>query len=312
MSMRALNIRTALNGAPPVLDFVLPGLTPGSVGTIVGAGGVGKTTLLMQVATALSIDAPAAGGVFAPTGEPRRVVLLAAEESTDILTIRLHAINTWLKKEDIGQPSLLETDVHERRIELMEKNLHLVAAAGTSVQLLKDGEPTEFFESLCEFCRDARLIIIDPLRRLHDGDENSSAAMTQIVQLLECLAKRTRAAVIAVHHVSKAAMLSGVADSAAAARGSSALTDAVRWQLNLSGMSEGESQKFGVTGQHKSFLRLEFAKANYVAPQPTIWLRRLEGGVLTRVVLAGDSATEKNSARRTNNGLRAKEGKIHV
>lgn len=69
MSMRALNIRTALHGAPPLLDFVLPGLTPGSVGTIVGAGGVGKTTLLMQVATALSIDAPAAGGVFAPTGE---------------------------------------------------------------------------------------------------------------------------------------------------------------------------------------------------------------------------------------------------
>jgi RecA-family ATPase len=311
MSIDALNIRAALNDAPPVLDFVLPGLTPGSVGTIVGAGGVGKTTLLMQVATALSTNAPAAGGAFAPAGEPRRVVLVAAEESTDILTIRLHAINNWLKKE-LGQASLFETDAHESRIGLMEKNLRLVPAAGSSVQLLKDGESTEFFESLCEFCQGSRLIIIDPLRRLHDGDENSSAAMTQIVQLLECLAKRTGAAVIAVHHVSKAAMLGGVGDSAAAARGSSALTDAVRWQLNLSGMSEDESKKFGLTGQHKSFLRLEFAKANYVAPQPTIWLRRLEGGVLTRVDLTDDSATAKSAARRMKQGLRAKEGKIHV
>lgn len=311
MSLHALNIRATLDAAPPLLDFVLPGLTSGSVGTIVGPGGIGKTTLLLQVATALSIDAPTAGGVFASTGAPRRVVLVAAEESADILTIRLHAINNLLKRE-IGQASLLGADLHESRIALMEKNLLLVPAAGRSVYLLKDGEPTEFFESLCRFCLGARLIIIDPLRRLHDGDENSSAAMTNVVQLLECLGRRTGAAVIAVHHVSKAAVFGDVADSAAAARGSSALTDAVRWQLNLSAMSEKDSKKFGLTGQHKAFLRLDFAKANYIAPQPTIWLRRLEGGVLSRVNLEDDSATAKGDGRRTKPGQRAREREVCV
>jgi predicted ATP-dependent serine protease len=44
-----LGIRAALSANAPTLDFVLPGLTAGSVGTVVGAGGVGKTTLLTQL-----------------------------------------------------------------------------------------------------------------------------------------------------------------------------------------------------------------------------------------------------------------------
>lgn len=304
MSIPTLNIRAALGAAPPVLDFVLPGLTPGSVGIIVGPGGIGKTTLLLQVATALAIDGPTAGSVFAPTGQPRRVVLVAAEESAGILAIRLHAINNWLTSE-IGQ-------VDESRIGLMERNLILVPGAGTPVYILKDGAPTEFFESLCKFCVGARLIIIDPLRRLHDGDENSSAAMTEIVQLLECLGKRTGAAVIAVHHVSKAAVFGDVADAAAAARGSSALTDAVRWQLNLSAVTEKDVKRFGLTGQQKASLRLDYAKANYVAPQPTAWLRRLEGGVLSRVNLADGSTAAKSDVPRTRQGSRAREREIRV
>lgn len=311
MKIRPLNIRFTLNSRPPVLDFVLPGLTAGSVGTIVGAGGIGKTTLLMQLSIALSVSALAVRSVFAPTGTPCRVVLVAAEESADILRIRLHAINNWMSG-DQEQASLLSAESRENHMSLMEKHLLLVPAAGESVYLVKDGERTEFFTALCKFCQGARLIIIDPLRRLHDGDENNSAAMTQIVQALEALAKQTGAAVIAAHHISKGAMFSGVNDSATASRGSSALTDAVRWQLNLSGMSEVEAKAFGLTGQHKSYLRLDFAKANYVAPQPTIWLKRLEGGVLTRVNLGDAAASGKSGVRRIKQGLRAEGTKIYV
>lgn len=312
MKIHPINIRSVLNSDAPVLDFVLPGLTAGSVGTIVGAGGVGKTTLLMQLAMALTTNAPAVGGVFAANGEPSRVVLIAAEESADILRIRLHAINNWMGREQGETPSVPTQDC-EKLVALMEQNLFLVPAAGQSVYLVKDGEPTEFLEELSKFCKGARLIIIDPLRRLHDGDENNSAAMTHIVQMLEALAKRTGAAVIAAHHMSKGAIFSGSSDSAAASRGSSALTDAVRWQINLSGMSEAEAKTFGLTGQRMSYLRLDFAKANYIAPHPTIWLKRLEGGVLTRVNLeSASTAKNSNVVLRTRQGLRSEKEKIYV
>ena len=36
-----VNIAYILNNPPPPIDFVLPGLTAGSVGTIIGPGGMG-------------------------------------------------------------------------------------------------------------------------------------------------------------------------------------------------------------------------------------------------------------------------------
>ncbi len=311
MKLQPLNIRAVLDSDAPELEFVLPGLTPKSVGTIVGAGGVGKTTLLMQLAMALTTKTSALGGGFAPNGEPYRVVLIAAEESADILRIRLHSINNWMKSE-LPQLPLLSPASSDEPEALMEKNLLLVPAAGQSVYLVKNGETTEFHETLCQFCKGARLIIIDPLRRLHDGDENNSAAMTHIVQILEDLGKRTGAAVIAAHHMSKGAVFNGANDSAAASRGSSALTDAVRWQLNLSAMSEVEAKTFKLTGQRKSYLRLDFAKANYIPPQPTIWLKRLEGGVLTRVYMEEGLAPKKGDAQRMKQGLRSEGVKIYV
>ena len=271
-----LNIRATLGANPPVLDFVLP-------------GGVGKTMLLTQLGMALATGSPVFDNPLTPRNPPGRVVFIAAEESSDILGIRLHAIK---KRMDLQREksSGAVVAVDNEFTALLEKNLLLVPAVGESVALVSNGETTEFFETLCKFCLDARLIIIDPLRRLHDGDENSSSAMTHIVQTLEALAKRTGAAVIAAHHVGKASMFNETTDLSAASRGSSALTDAVRWQVNLSGMSEKVAQKHRLSGHHKSYVRLDFAKANYIAPEPTMWLKRLEGGVLTHATLKGASA----------------------
>ena len=294
-----LGIRAALSATAPTLDFVLPGLTAGSVGTVVGAGGVGKTMLLTQLGIAVATGSPAFDNPLTPRSAPARVVLIAAEESTDILRIRLHAIKKWMdlqREKSSGATVATESEFTA----LLEKNLLLVPAAGQSVALVSNGATTEFFETLCQFSFGARLIIIDPLRRLHDGDENSSSAMTYIVQVLEALAKRTRAAVIVAHHVGKASMFNGTTDSAAASRGSSALTDAVRWQVNLSSMSEKVAPKHRLSGQHKSYACLDYSKANYIAPEPTIWLKRLEGGVLTHTILKDVSAATQHGGQKSN------------
>lgn len=298
MKISPLNIRSALDNSPPELDFVLPGLLSGTAGTIVGSGGVGKSTLLLQLSMALSTNTHATEAIFPISKQPSRVVFIAAEESLDILNIRLHFIDGWMKKQQ-AQTSLQLVERAESRMALLEQNLCVVPAAGHPVYLVKNGEPTEFFEELCQSCKGARLIIIDPLRRLHDGDENSSAAMTQVVQVLESLGRRTGAAVIVAHHMNKGAAFGGTTDLAAASRGSSALTDAVRWQVNLSSMTETEAKNYGIADERGSYLRLDFAKANYIAPQPTIWLKRLEGGVLTRANLKKSFSTERINTQKT-------------
>lgn len=294
-----LGIRAALSANAPTLDFVLPGLTAGSVGTVVGAGGVGKTMLLTQLGMAVATGSPAFDNPLTPRSAPARVVLIAAEESSDILRIRLHAIKKWM---DLQREKCSASTVaaESEFTTLLEKNLLLVPAAGQSVALIDNGATTEFFETLCKFCAGARLVIIDPLRRLHDGDENSSSSMTYIVQVLEALAKRTGAAVIAAHHIGKGAIYNDATDLAAASRGSSALTDAVRWQVNLSAMSETVARKHRLLGHHKSYARLDFAKANYIAPEPTIWLKRNEGGVMTHTILKGVLGATQHGGKESN------------
>lgn len=267
--------------------------------------------LLTQLGVAVATGLPVFDNPLTPRSAPARVVLIAAEESSDILRIRLHAIKNWT---DIQRQKFSASTVAADSdfAALLEKNLLLVPAAGQSVALVNNGATTEFFQTLCKFCTGARLIIIDPLRRLHDGDENSSSAMTHIVQILEALAKHTGAAVIVAHHVGKGAIFNGATELAAASRGSSALTDAVRWQVNLSGMTEKVAQKHRLSGQHKSYACLDFAKTNYIAPRPTIWFKRLEGGVLTHAILNGASAATRHSGQDSDNaGARSAKERVY-
>lgn len=303
MNLESLDIRKLLETPPPVLDFVLPGLLAGSVGTVVGSGGVGKTTFLLQLAMAKSANTLNPSDIFPTDESPGRVVFIAAEESADILSVRVHSI--WQKGVNAERPPAEAAIASEAKMTLMEKNLHLVPLGGHDVLLIKEGYPTDFFEKLCKFCKGARLVIIDPLRRLHDGDENSSSAMTQVVQVLESLAKRTGAAVIATHHMNKTSGFTGATDSASASRGSSALTDAVRWQINLSTISGSDAETFGVVDDNRSYLRLDFAKTNYAAPLPVIWMKRTDGGPLIRFEF------EKSSRSKGSSNKKSKSHKQH-
>ena len=51
--LKPLDIRQALTTPPPPPDHVLPGLLAGTVGMLAGPGGIGKTMLELQLASAL-------------------------------------------------------------------------------------------------------------------------------------------------------------------------------------------------------------------------------------------------------------------
>jgi regulatory protein RepA len=275
MTIHALNIRSVLNNPPPILDFVLPGLLAGTVGMIVGPGAVGKTTFLLQLAMAVAAGNSISCGLPFKTIEPGKVVLVAAEETLSMLSHRLHSIHRCVLAElgDSVQGLVNPSEV----MQSWEKNLLIVPASGTSHHLAKGDEPSTFFRDLCVLAADARLIIVDPLRRLHGGDENDSAGMTEVVQLLEGLARKTGAAVLVAHHANKNSM-SGMGSASTASRGSSALTDGVRWQLNLS--QAPDDKKANKEGTPSSVVKLEFVKTNYLAPQKPLLFKRTSNGVL--------------------------------
>lgn len=265
MPLRALDLSWALTASLPPLDFVLPGLLPGTFGLIVAPGATGKSQLALDIAVSTAVRRPVAGGLF-PASAPGKTVLLAAEDSDRILAERIRGL----------------LDLGERGDARIYDSLVLLPMAGESCTLVADGRVTTLFDELVAIANGARLVIIDPLRRVHDGDENCSDDMTRLVVAMERLGKATGAAVIGLHHANRAS----VADTASqhAARGSTALVDGARWQLNLSRMDEKTATHHLISeGDRPRYAAADFPKTNYLAPRPRVWLRRGPSGRLSLI-----------------------------
>ncbi|AJX30323.1 AAA family ATPase [Burkholderia oklahomensis] len=263
MSLTPLDLNWALTAALPPLDFVLPGLPPETLGLLVAPGATGKSHLALDMGLSLALGRTVAGGLF-PAQKPGRVVVLAGEECPRLLAERLR---NHLRHDEQSDPRLYD-------------NLVLLPMAGQSCLLLDDGKPTSLFSELKAIGGGARLIIVDPLRRMHNGDENDSGLMTALVVAMEQLAAATGAAVLALHHSNRSSAASD-ASAQHAARGSSALVDGARWQVNLSRMDEKTAQSRHLSESERAlYVALDFAKTNYLPPRPRCWLKRHPGGRL--------------------------------
>jgi len=278
-----MNIRQALLTQPKAPDFVLPGLPVGSVGALVAPGATGKTMLLLQTSVALATGVPVLQdhivGPWPATSAPQKVTLVVAEETLDMMHQRLHAVVAMLQ----GAQDLFGSS--RSVLELLNENLRLVPLAGGPAMKLDECDAVSYdVESLDALAAGARLVVLDPLRQFHRGDENDSAAMTCVVQVLQRVATKARCAMVVAHHTNKWSGATGAGDKAAASRGSSALTDAVRWQMNLSELDHELAKARGLlldSDSARQYVRLDLAKSNYLPPMSPLILRRGAGGVLT-------------------------------
>lgn len=249
---------TELLGAPLApLDFVLPGFKRGTVGGLISPGGVGKSYWALSVAVALAAGpecdltglAPAAG----------KVLLLSAEDPEDILAQRLQAMQSCL-------PAPLALS-----------HLDYRSCLGLTVNIMD----SHWYAQVALAAQGCRLVILDTLTRFHSLDENSAADMQALLAQLERLAKDSGAAVLYLHHTSKASALGGQGNLQQAARGSSVLADNARWVAFLSVMTEQEARLAGVPAADRlNHVRWNISKQNYGAPRPDQWYRRGAGGVL--------------------------------
>lgn len=289
-----LDIRLALREPPPPLDHVLPGLLAGTVGALVGPGGAGKTMLLMQIACDIAAGVPIGGGILTADllkSEGAPVVFLLAEESQDVMRWRLQAALHGIQR----MADFRDASACDALVERLSRHLRIYPLAGAGrLGLVTDGEVgTGELSKVVEISKDARLLIVDPLRRFHVGEENDSSHITSVVGAFEQIAARTGAAIILSHHANRSSVLGGGGEHASASRGSSALTDSIRWQANLSAITEPTAIHLGLPeSERRHFVRLDIAKANYVAGgfEPLVLRREATTGAL---VIAGSTATKR-------------------
>jgi hypothetical protein len=245
----------------------------GRVGMLVAAGAAGKSWALTLLALCV-----ATGRDWLDTfmvEEPGPVLLALAEEEADEMRRRLYHGTQLLQ-------------LTPEQIELAAQNIvplplcgsHVTLTYGTEeLRLFHKGKTppegaheTQFAQELHERLEkegiDWKLIILDPASRFAGPDvEKDNAAATRFIQTLERLTEVPgHPTLLFAHHTNKSSR-QGTTD-AAAARGSSALTDGVRFQANLEVMERIE----GANLPPMAMLRV--TKSNYGLYPPELILCR--------------------------------------
>lgn len=163
-----------------------------AVGCVGGLPKQGKTWLGLEMAVAVASGKPCLGRFKVPN--PGVVLVFCAEDAAHEVRARVAGISKArgidfdrLAVGWIGVPDLLLDDVtHRRRLAMT----------------LAEVKP--------------KLLVLDPLVRLHRGNENSAEEISDLLGFLRGLQREHHVAIVLVHHVRK----SGASDPGTALRGS--------------------------------------------------------------------------------------------
>lgn len=265
------DISPLLRTSPPPRRWLLRDMLPlGIVGMIVAPGGTGKSQFVLQMGVTVATGIPLCG--VWQVGERGKALLLLAEDEIDEVQRRLDRIITELST---SHPAMAADLCQGLLIKSLTASNNLM----TRAQRRGDVEATDYVDRLLLTVAgipDLKLIVIDPVSRFRGGDENAADDTTRFIEQLERLRHATGATVLVCHHANKASMnpASGTRGQSAT-RGSSAMTDGVRWQLNLS--PPAKEAKAGLDAS-KHYLSAEQTKSNYGPPiDAEILIRKLNG-----------------------------------
>ncbi len=280
---RRINMRRAATKDAEPRDYVLPRLGRGKVGGLYSTGGVGKSWLALELSilVACGRDIPQLWqDELIPQG---KVLYLSLEDAADEIEPRIRSI----AKEAEG--------FSENELDDLVENLRIQDVGGGvwPIRLVGEGEgrskvSERWVQAITDVGKGCRLIIIDTLRRAWQGDENSSSECELVVSALEKIAKNTQAAVLVLHHTSKAAALNGGGGEFLIGRGSSVLGDHLRWGWTLAGPNADDLEALGCNVRDQIQLAkrqiavAQDAKLSYGPKSGQRWLWRAKGGVLVR------------------------------
>lgn len=269
-------VHTMIRTPPPQRKWLLKNCLPyGKVGMIIAPGGTGKSMFALQLSVSL-----ATGDKFVDCweiGEIGASLLLFGEEDTEEIHRRLHNVVASLGQTSPTKISAIESRVHAKSMTGIDNQMTRILPSG-SVTL------TDYTDRLiltANQIENLKLIIIDPASRFRGGNENAAEDTTRFVESLERVSQQTGATVLVLHHANKISQSAGEANQNAS-RGSSAMTDGVRWQMNLSRPSKEDARKlYGISEDRRhNYLLAAVTKNNYGPPQADVVMIRGEHGIL--------------------------------
>ncbi|MDB5810499.1 MAG: Primase 1 [Betaproteobacteria bacterium] len=255
-------------------------LPAGIVGGVIAPGGTGKTQALIQLGAAV-----AAGLPFCDTwetGEPGEALVLLAEDDDAEIHRRLFHIVRYLEeaypnrgikasvaknlyiKSVIAENNLLTTLTHARTIHQTERLERVIA---TAMQL-----------------KNLKLIILDPVSRFRGGDENSAEDVTRFIEAVERIRSALPGVTLLVAHHTNKWSGQNEEQNQNASRGSSAFVDGIRFLMNLASLNKTDAQRVLPDERHL-YLSATVTKSNYAPQQQAVFLKRGDGGVLTKTAL---------------------------
>lgn len=151
------------------------------VGLIGGQPKTGKTWLALDLAVSVASGTPALGTFPVPLAGP--VLIYPAEDRPGAVRGRIEGL------------------CQSRGLVLAGLPIHIVTAESLRLDEQRDRVA---LEQLLGRIRPA-LVVLDPLVRLHGGDENSASHISEVLGYLRVLQRRHSVAIIVTHHVSKRA-----------------------------------------------------------------------------------------------------------
>ncbi len=277
------------------------------VGMLAAQGAGGKTWALTQLALCVAVGRPWLDTY--EVAEPGNVLLACGEEPEAEVRWRLfHAA------EEMGFTPAEKVTAAERLFPLALSGRQIaltLAADQAEAQGCADLPETPVAHALRKRLegRAWRLIVVDPLSRFAGPDvELDNAQATRFVQVLETFTRTPgNPTVLFAHHTGKAARKdSALGADATAARGSSGLTDAARWQANLVPMPKLPEAVYPTSKPRHLWLTV--TKTNRAPEGADLRLVRGRHGVLrpaTEVeVREYDNAAAEDKARRKANKKR--------
>ena len=272
-----------LTSNPPPRHWLLKDLVVlGKAAAIIAPGGSSKSQWLLQLAVGVASGLPVAD--HWEIGEPGRAMVFFAEDDKDEIHRRFKRIINHLTMAG-----------HAQELQGIEERLHIFSTIGTNTLLTKrdtSGEVslTDIVQRILlmtEQVTDLKLIVIDPASRFRGGEENSNEAATRFVEALETLAKQTGATVMIAHHTNKGSYSQDNEPGQGASRGASALTDGLRWQMNLGRLTPAQLSSIGASkDQGGHYVAATVTKTNYSAFPAPVLLERLDDGYLTAISAA--------------------------
>jgi AAA domain len=240
----------------PPLSWMVEGLfIEAGAGILGGAPKTGKSFFALDLCVAVASGTSCAGRFRAVAPGP--VVLLCAEDPHALVSSRLHAL---ARNRGVALEQLPIEVIVDEAVRLPEGIERLEA----TVQLFQP-----------------RLLLLDPLIRLHRADENSASEMSIILDGLRRLARSSRTAILLVHHARKAA----AGNAGTALRGSSDLH------------AFGDSNLYLKRAAQSSILELRIEHRAAASPKP-IALKLVVDESSARFVVAEPSDADDPAARR--------------